>query len=67
MSTKERLHQLIDEMNDDQAAVLLEDLEWEPGPLSEEDIAAIEKGREQARAGLGIPHEEALKRLGING
>ncbi|MGE3075928.1 MAG: hypothetical protein AB7N24_08585 [Dehalococcoidia bacterium] len=51
MSTKERLHQLIDEMNEDQAAVLLMDLN-EPMPrLSAEDVAAIDEGLSQLRAG----------------
>ena len=53
-------------MNDDQSGVLLMDLEWEPGPLSEEDKASIERGRAEMRAGLGIPHDEVMKRLGIS-
>ena len=63
MSTKERLHQLIDEMNEDQAAVLLMDLEREPGLLSEDDRAAIDRGRAQARQRLSTSTEEVLKRL----
>ncbi len=63
MSTKERLHQLIDEMNDDQAEVLLLDLAYEPGPLSPEDIESIERGRAQARAGQLRTTEEVFERL----
>jgi hypothetical protein len=63
MSTKERLHQLIDEMNDDQAAVLLMDLEYEPRPLSPEDIESIERGRAQARAGQLRTTGEVFERL----
>jgi hypothetical protein len=63
MSTKERLHQLVDEMNDDQAAVLLIELEDEPPPLSEAERAEIDLARGQLRAGEGIPHDELMRRL----
>lgn len=63
MSTKERLHRLIDEMNDDQAAVLLMDLEYEPGPLSPGDVESIDRGRAQARAGQLRTTEEVFERL----
>lgn len=66
MSTKERLHQIIDEMNDDQAAVLLMDLEDLRPRLSDEDRAAIEEGLKELRDGRGIPHEEAMRRLGLS-
>lgn len=68
MSTKERLHALIEEMNEDQAEMLLMNLEdAEPIPLTAAERADIDKGRSELRAGLGIPHEEVLKRLGIAG
>ena len=63
MSTKERLHQLIDEMNEDQAAVLLMDLDAVPPPLSESERAEIHAARESLRAGKGIPLDEAIRRL----
>lgn len=63
MSAKARLHELIDEMNDDQAEVLLLDLAYEPGPLSPEDIESIERGRAQARAGQLRTTEEVFERL----
>jgi hypothetical protein len=63
MSTKERLHQLIDAMQDDEAADLLDDLEFQPAPLSDEDIASIERGRAQAKAGQLRPTEEVFERL----
>lgn len=62
MSTKERLHQLIDEMNDEQAAVLLMDLK-EPPPLTDQERDAIVTARQELRAGQGISLEEAMKRL----
>ncbi|MFN8618836.1 MAG: hypothetical protein U0837_17265 [Dehalococcoidia bacterium] len=63
MSTKERLHQLVDEMNDDQADELLERLEFVAPPLSEEDRASIERGRAQARAGQLRTTEEVFASL----
>jgi hypothetical protein len=67
MSAKERLHELIDGMHDDQAEVLLLELERPMPPLTPEDIASIERGRAELRAGKGIPHEEVLRRFGITG
>ncbi len=63
MSTKERLHALVDEMNEDQADELLERLEFVPAPLSEEDLASIERGRAQARAGQHRTTEEVFESL----
>lgn len=63
MSTKERLHQLIDEMNEDQAAVLLLDLEQPNWRLTEEDRASVERGRAQAREGGSLSTEEVFARL----
>jgi hypothetical protein len=67
MSTKERLHEIIDEMDEDQAEGLLMELDRPSPPLSAEDIASIERGRAELRQGKGIPHEEVLRRLGISG
>jgi len=63
MSSKERLHQLIDEMNDDQAAVLLLDIEEPREPLSTEDIGSIKRGRAQTRAGKLRTTDEVFERL----
>ncbi|MEO8540392.1 MAG: hypothetical protein ABI577_11680 [bacterium] len=61
MSTKERLHQIIEEMNDHQATVLLMDLEVPP--LTDDERAQIEVARDELRAGKGIPMDEAMRRL----
>lgn len=67
MSTKERLHKLIDEMNDDQAAVLLLDLE-EPRPsLSEEDKASISRAFADSEAGRTRPHADVMRKYGLPG
>lgn len=63
MSTKEQLHQLIDEMNDDQAAYLLVELQQASPPLTEEDREAIARGRDQARRGTGRTTAEVFERL----
>jgi hypothetical protein len=63
MSSKERLHQLIDEMNDDQAAVLLLDLQEPRPPLTDQEREAIANARQELRDGRGIPLDEAMKRL----
>ena len=63
MSTKERLHQLIDEMNDDQAAVLLIDLEEPRPPLTATEREQIEVARAELREGKGIPLDEVLREL----
>ncbi len=60
---RERLHQLIDEMNDDQAAVLLMDLEEPRPPLTDQEREAIANARQELRDGRGISLEEAMKRL----
>ncbi len=51
MSIKERLHELVEEMSELEADELLERLEFVAAPLTAEDIAGIERGRAQARAG----------------
>lgn len=63
MSSKERLHQLIDEMTDDQAAVLLLDLQEPRPPLTDQEREAIANARQELRDGRGIPLDEAMKRL----
>ncbi len=65
MTAKERLHQLIDEMHDDQAAVLLMDLE-ERHALSDEDRASIERGFADSKAGRTTPHAEIAAKYGLN-
>lgn len=63
MSTKERLHQLIDEMNDDQAAVLLMDLEEQRPALTSAEREEIAAARAELRHGRGIPLDEAIRRI----
>jgi hypothetical protein len=63
VTTKERLRAIIDEMPDGEAEELLSDLEFEPAPMDGDDIASIERGRAQARAGRVTPTDEVFERL----
>jgi hypothetical protein len=50
-------------MDEDQAEGLLMELDRPSPPLSAEDIASIERGRAQARAGQGRTTDEVFARL----
>ena len=63
MTAKERLHELIEEMHEDQAEVLLMDLERPMPPFTPEDVASIERGRAQARTGQSRTTDEVFERL----
>jgi predicted transcriptional regulator len=66
MSTRESLHKLIDVLSEEDADALLEHALasfGEPEPLSEDDIASIRRGLEDAEAGRLITTEELLRRL----
>ena len=69
MTTRERVHQLIDQMPDDRLSVvltLLLDLEAEEDdePLTPEDIAAIEAAKSDPRPGIST--EELCQKLGLS-
>jgi len=63
VSTKERLHELIDKMEDGEAAALLTRLDPEFLPFTEEDLASIQRGRTQAGAGNSRTTDEVIERL----
>ena len=64
MSTRERLHQLIDQLDDEEVAGLLSDLEYrQRAPLAPEDVASVERGLAQSAAGEVVPHSEVLRRF----
>ena len=50
-------------MNEDQAAVLLMDLEEPPPPLIDVERREIEEARRELAAGRGIPNEEVMREL----
>ena len=56
MMVKEELHRLVDELPEEQARQLLEELRYasaavDDEPLSKEDLASVERGMEDVRAG----------------
>ena len=40
---------------------------WDDEPLSDEDIAALEEGKEDIKAGRLISHEEITREFGLQG
>lgn len=71
MTAKEILRDYVETMDEDEAEQMLDLLfrypVHEPPPLTPEQIGAINEGRRQAREGLGIPHEDLMRELGIPG
>ena len=71
MSPKQQLHEQVDRMSDDEAAHVLDVLGAEEAefarlpPLTPEQIASIERGLDQARRVLGVPHEEVRRMFGL--
>ena len=59
LTAKEQVHSLVEEMSEDQAEELLEELHYlsaavDDEPLTEEDIASIDRGVQDIRAGRVI-------------
>ncbi len=69
MTAKQALRNYIEELSDDEALALLHRLEDEAQellpPLTDEQLASVQRGLAQSERGEGIPHEEVLRRLGI--
>ncbi len=70
MTAKEELHQLVEEMPEQRARELLEELRdtcasVDDEPLSEEDVASIERGMEDVRAGRVKPLDQYERERGL--
>ncbi len=68
MTTKEALHERIDELSDEDAEELLAQLEWEAteeDELTPEELASAEAGFDEIRRGDFVDGEAALRRLGL--
>jgi len=69
MTTRERLHKLVDELPDDAAAealALISDLaEPDDGHLSNEDIVALDEAEAAIAAGQVRPLADARRDLGL--
>ena len=77
-TTRERLHAMLDELPDEQldeaeAAIAalaapfrpLAEAPEDDEPLTDEDLAAIEQGRAAYRRGESIPHDIAMREIGL--
>jgi len=70
MTAKEQVHSLVDEMSEGQAEELLEELRYlsataDDEPLTEEDIASIDRGVQDIRAGRVISLDEYERKRGL--
>jgi hypothetical protein len=67
MSFKEELHRLVDILPEDQATSLLCDLqdEMDPELLTHQDLDAVERGREDLRAGRSIALTDLKQKYGL--
>jgi predicted transcriptional regulator len=64
MGTKESLHDIVDSLSDEEATELLDIALTrfvEPGPLTDEDIAAVHRGLDDAANGRMYTTEEVLR------
>ena len=70
-TTREQLHEMIDALPSEQfdaaahaiwALTIPEDDE----PTTAEDLAAIAEGRAEYRRGETVPHDEAMRQLGLS-
>jgi hypothetical protein len=78
-TTRERLHMLLDELPDDvlddaEAAITApvplpycppEQAPLDDEPVTDEDLEAIRLGREEYRRGETIPHDQAMREIGL--
>jgi predicted transcriptional regulator len=66
----DELSEQIDTISEEEAAEMLwrldDALQPVPEPLTPDEIAHLREGIGQLDAGRGIPHEEVLRRFGIN-
>jgi hypothetical protein len=67
MTTKDDLHHLVDELDEDAVGELLEYAQWlsadEDGPLSEEELARVREGDAAIAAGDYVTLEELRRKL----
>ena len=70
MTNRQALHELIETLDEDFVSDILEriqdELAGDVSSLSKESLTSIIKGLEQAAAGQGIPHEEAMRIVGLD-
>jgi predicted transcriptional regulator len=69
-TTRERIRELLDTLPDDrleEAEAFIRDLAIpdDDEPYTDEDLAAVAEGREEYRRGETIPHDEAMRSIGL--
>jgi hypothetical protein len=69
-TTREQLHTMIDALPAEQFdaarhALYLLTIPEDDEPLTDEDLEAIKEGREAYLRGEAIPHEGAMRRIGL--
>lgn len=68
MTVKQALREWIDRMSDEEAAELLDRLEWEATDeeeLTPEELEVVRKGLAEIARGETVPAEEVYRELGI--
>jgi hypothetical protein len=70
-TTREQLHAMIDKLPAEQFdaaahAIWALSVPEDDEPVSDEDREAICAGREEYRRGESIPHDEAMRKLGLS-
>ena len=70
MTAKEQVHSLVEGMSEGQAEELLEELRYlsaavDDAPLTEEDIASIDRGVQDIRAGRVISLDQYERERGL--
>ena len=69
MTTKDDLHHLVDELNEDAVGELLEYAQWlsadEDEPLSEKELARVREGEAAIAAGDYVTLEELRRKLAL--
>lgn len=68
--TREQLHEMIDALPADQFdaaahAIWALSIPEDDEPVTDEDREAIRRGREEYRRGETVPHDVAMRRLGL--
>lgn len=69
-TTREQLHEMVDALSDDQFDAARHAL-WELSipeddePVTAEDLEAIREGHEEYLRGELVPHEEAMRQIGL--
>ena len=68
MTTKERIHELVDQLADEKTAEAVDYLEWlllDEDEASPEELAEAERGREQIARGEYVTLDEVKHSLGL--